>query len=179
MDFELKQVSIEDLTANSDFGNYEDMKDDQELRVPVSEDENSSFVFFGPLDFTGKTNSLSIYDWKILMEDRTGYSVDHISTFKKSSDKSKMYAYARATSSIGACDLYAFYPDIFSLLKSLKNFEMLDEEQEMELEAITTVEEAIEFCEENFNHSFFTGLVYGPFEYVSGPKPDENGFAKV
>lgn len=181
-DVELKKTSAEEveeiMNKTQSLGDPDDMSDGQILNIPVASDGQGNYVFFGPLDYTGNSNDLSDEELKEFTKKITDFDAEYFTKVKKTSDDSKMWIFARASSSIGACDMIALYPSLKDILVFLKEVGEFDEDdlEDVDLESIESMKE---FVAEYFQHSFFTGLVFGPFEYVSGPKPNENGFAEV
>jgi len=158
------------------------MKVGQELIVPVFTPENSKEVFYGALDFTGSSNKLPEDEWKAFTKKVTGFEPIGRMILKKTNKKDAMYIFAMADSSIGACNIIAPFNSIWDLIEEVLSWNMIDEDFIIEdLEKILKTKDldgAIELCEHYFTHSFFTGLVYGTFEYISGWKPDKQGYAE-
>lgn len=168
------------MSESEELGSFEDAPVGQELYIPVAPDGEGSYVFFGPIDFSGKTNNENFEEWKKSV--KSTWEPTHRMIAKKSDDPSKLWMYCRATSSIGPCDLIAVYPSIFVLMQNLiLNNEDAQEYAEVVHEIIEhkDFQEAQNLCAELFNHSFFTGLVVGPIEYVSGIIPNSKGYAQV
>lgn len=178
---ELRQITSDELdkilTKESNLGYFEDMKNGDELWVPVANDGEGSYVFFGPLDFSGKTNNSET--WEDAMSEITGYKPEYKTVLRKTSDDSKLWIYGNASSSIGPCDGIAVYNNIFDLIMSVFQVQDINASEYKTILEDKDLDKAKAFCEEEFDHSFFTGLVFGPFEYVSGPKPNELGYAIV
>lgn len=163
-----------------ELGSFGDMLKGQKLYIPVASDENGHLVFYGYLDYTGKSNALSEKDWKKFIKDKTDYEPIGKCVLQKSDNNEGMWIFATASSSIGACDYIAIYPDIWKLLADINNWANLTQDESNELFIVLESKDiyaAMDFCDRTFTHSFFTGLVFGPFDYIEGYKPDENGFA--
>ena len=184
---ELKEISVEEIeeimNKEEKLGYPEDMKVGQELIIPVYQEGGQLPVFFGALDFSGKSNKLSYEDWEKFTEEVTGFKPIDRMILKKSNKKDSMYIFAMADSSIGACNIITPFNNIFDLIEEFLSWGMLDDEEvEEQMEEVLQtrdIDKAIEICEEYFQHSFFTGLIWGGFEYVSGVKPDKQGYAQI
>ena len=173
--------SVEELEdmMKEHLGSFEDAKVGQFIKIPVASDGEGNHVYFGPLDFSGTSNELNDEELKEFYKKESGFKPDYFTIVKKSSDIKKQWIFAKANCSIGPCDMIALYDNLVDLLNSLGRYGFIEEDDTQDLQSCETLEELIDFCNEHFNHSFFTGLVYGPVEYVSGPKPNADGFALV
>lgn len=181
---QLQKITLENLEKvlekEDSLGCVEDMKDGQLLIVPVSLDEEDRPVFYGCLDFTGKSTGLSEEDWTNFTEEITGYKPIGKTILRKSSNPDGMYIYAMSSSSIGACDSITVFNSIWDLLEGMIKWnEFGKDEKKIIKDTIKKrdIEGALLICEDIFSHSFFTGVVWGAFEYVSGYKPNKDGFA--
>jgi hypothetical protein len=178
---ELVNITEENLQEiiKEELGHPDDLKVGQIVNVPVVSVNKEANVFYGPLDFSGNSNNLSQEELYAFIEKKTGFRPETITQIKKSEDIHQMWIYAVASMSIGPCDAIALYPSIKKLVKDVVYRLSEDDEDLMEsAQEIKTDEDAVEFCKEHFQHSFFTGEVYGPFEYVSGLKPNKFGCAR-
>lgn len=182
-DLKLTKLDLDQLekfiSESEELGSFEDAPVGQELHIPVAPDGEGSYVFFGPIDFSGKTNNENFEEWKKSV--KSTWEPTHRMIAKKSDDPSKLWMFCRATSSIGPCDLILVYPSIFVLMQNFLKDKDLQEYAEVVHEIIEhqDFQEAQNLCAELFDHSFFTGLVVGPIEYVSGAKFTDTGFAEV
>ena len=185
-DAELKELSIDELEKimedTNKLGYPEGMKVGQELIVPVFAPENSKEVFYGALDFTGNSNKLSEEEWRTFTKEVTGFEPIGKMILKKTNKKDAMYIFAMADSSIGACNIITVFSSIWDLIEEVLSWNMIDDEKIVDnFEKVLDekdLNKALELCEEYFTHSFFTGLVWGAFEYISGWKPDKQGYAE-
>lgn len=187
---ELQELTTEDLNTilnkEESLGSYENMKLGQELHIPVASDGQGNYVFFGPLDFSGKTNSLNDSEWKEFVEQTTSFKPEYRTVLKKSNDPDNIWIFAQASQSIGPCDSIAVCLTLLDLIQMLIEFKMDIIMQDPVLLRLAKgivleqdLDQALNVVADLEQHSFFTGVVYGPFKYVSGPKPAVYGFADV
>ena len=180
------ETSLEDLKKTmeleAEFGCFEDMKIGDVLYLPVSRDADGRKLTYGPIDFSGKSNSLPETDWEEVVEEKTGFKPIGKTILKRSENPKEMFIFARASSSVGPCDMLAVYPSILHALAYNLPDELTEDEEfcikAKEIFESENYEKAKELADELFIHSFFTGLIYGPFEHVSGPKPTKDGYVE-
>lgn len=178
---ELTMEDLDDIMSKEEkLGYPEDLKEGQELNIPISLDDRGIPVYYGALDFSGKSNELSNEDWKAFVKEITGFEPIDKLVVKKTNKKDAMYIFAMADKSIGACNVITPFNNIFDLVTEVLSWNMIDDEEIVESleEALNNkdTDELLEICEDYFQHSFFTGLIWGSFEYVSGRKPDKQGY---
>lgn len=185
---ELVRLDLDELDTimKPELGCFEEVEVGQEIFIPVAKDIRGDLVYFGPLDYSGKSNSLPFEDWSDFVKENSTWTPEYRTVVKKSDDLSKMWIFAQATGSIGPCDIIALFPSLFSLIQAMIDFEMdafceNEETLKRAQDAIDSqdLERAKALCDEVLTHSFFTGLLYGPVEYVSGPKPTADGYAEI
>lgn len=182
---EMKELSMEDLEKiiehTKRLGYIDDVKIGQRLIIPVGNDADNKPVFYGALDFTGKSNDLTYDKWVEFTKEITGFEPIGRCILRRTSDKNGMYIFGMADASIGACNVITVFNNMWDLILEVFSWGLIDDEETIKMFAdiykSRDIDKAIEACEETFTHSFFTGLVWGTFEYVEGYKPDVRGFA--
>lgn len=184
---ELVEISSEEITEimekGESLGSPADMEIGQKLLIPVAEDDEGAYVFYGPLDFTGSSNDLSDAEWKAFVQKVTGFEPVGKMIVEKTSEKDAMYIFAKSDCSIGPCNVITPFNNIYDFLKEVFSWGIVDTE-DVEEDVVAAykardVEKLVSICGDLFQHSFFTGLMFGPYKYIGGDfRATARGYAK-